>query len=458
MFKAEYSIARRYQGATGGGENAAFYTNLGTAFNSVVEEVKVQSDNKVLVGGQFTQLNGVSRNRLVRLNSDGTEDSAFYTNLGTGFNFNIDDLDILTDDSIIAVGSFTSLNGNTRNGIVKLSSAGVDDTTFASNIGTGFNNNVFATDSLSDDSMVVGGDYSSFNGNTRNYLVKLASNGTEVSSFYTNLGIGLNGRVDAVKVQSDNKILVGGQFTSLNGNTRNYLVRLNADGTEDVAFYTNLGTGFNAAVTRIDVQSDGKIIIVGNFTTLNGNTRNRAIRLNSDGTEDSTFITNIGTGFTFGVTALDIQADEKILIGGSFNTFNGNSRNRLVRLNSDGTEDVTFHTNLGTGAGNLIETVASDSDGKIYVAGFFTSWDGNTRNRIVQLDADAADTELMTQGTLSGIYRPSTSSWDLDGLHSAGDESDVELSITAAGQVQYTSSNLAGTEEESLLKYSIKLL
>jgi hypothetical protein len=91
--------------------------------------------------------------------------------------------------------------------------------------------------------------------------------------------------------------VVGGQFTSFNGNTRNYLVRLNSDGTEDTSFYTNLGTGFNDVVAGVIIQSDGKIIILGEFTLFNGNTRYEIIRLNSDGTEDTSFYTNLGTGF-----------------------------------------------------------------------------------------------------------------------------------------------------------------
>ncbi|MCV5968609.1 delta-60 repeat domain-containing protein, partial [Lactococcus petauri] len=87
---------------------------------------------------------------------------------------------------------------------------------------------------------------------------------------------------------------VGGRFNDLNGNARYYLVRLNSDGTEDTSFYTNLGSGFNDSVNTIAIQTDEKILIGGSFTELNGNIRNRLVRLNADGTEDTGFYTNLG--------------------------------------------------------------------------------------------------------------------------------------------------------------------
>jgi len=184
-----------------------------------------------------------------------------------------------------------------------------------------------------------------------------ASDGTEDTSFYTNLGTGFNNQVLSTTTQSDGDILVGGSFTALDGNTKNRLVRLNADGTEDTAFYTNLGTGFGNVVQAVALQSDGDILVGGSFTTLDGNTRNGLVRLNSDGTEDTAFYANLGTGFAGSVIALAVQSDGDIIAGGFFSSFNGNTRNRLVRLNADGTEDTAFYTNLGTGFGNLVQFV-----------------------------------------------------------------------------------------------------
>ena len=222
-------------------------------------------------------------------------------------------------------------------------------------------------------------------------------NGTANFTFYTNLGTGFNGPLYNVTTQPDGKILVGGNFGTLNGNTRNRLVRLNSDGTEDTSFYTNLGGGFNNIVHSIEIQSDDKILVGGFFDNFNGNTRNRLVRLNSNGTEDTSFYTNLGTGFNNSVYNVTIQPDGKILVGGSFTALNGSTRNKLVRLNSNGTEDTSFYSNLGTGFEGVelipsnIRSVYVQPDGKILVGGFFVSLNGNTRTNLVRLNSNGTE-------------------------------------------------------------------
>jgi len=154
---------------------------------------------------------------------------------------------------------------------------------------------------------------------TGGLLVNIVKNidGTLDSSF--NIGTGFNDEVWSIAIQNDDKILCCGSFTSYNGTTRNRIVRLNSDGTLDSSF--NIGTGFNSLVLSITIQSDGKILCGGPFTSYNGTTRNRIVRLNSDGTLDSSF--NIGTGFNAQVFSIAIQSDGKILCGGSFTSYNG---------------------------------------------------------------------------------------------------------------------------------------
>ncbi len=92
----------------------------------------------------------------------------------------------------------------------------------------------------------------------------------------------------SVAVQSDGKVLIGGTFTTYNGTSRGYVARLNSDGSLDTAFAT--GAGANSQVNSVAVQSDGKILIGGDFTTYNGTSRVRVARLNSDGSLDTGFL------------------------------------------------------------------------------------------------------------------------------------------------------------------------
>ena len=110
------------------------------------------------------------------------------------------------------------------------------------------------------------------------------------------------------------------------------------------------GSGFNGAVEEIELQSDGKAVVVGRFTSYNGDPSPYLIRLNKDGTKDNSF--NVGTGFsdlsaTPQIHSLLILPDDKILVGGKFTNYNSSSAPNIVRLNPDGTADPSF--NIGSG-------------------------------------------------------------------------------------------------------------
>ena len=108
----------------------------------------------------------------------------------------------------------------------------------------------------------------------------------------------------------------------------------NAQNPADVAQNFGSFSGFDNLVNSVVIQNDGKVILGGAFTSFNGLTENRIIRLNPDGTRDNSF--NTGTGFDGGVNSIIIQNDEKILIGGSFISYNGINQNGIIRLNTDG--------------------------------------------------------------------------------------------------------------------------
>jgi uncharacterized delta-60 repeat protein len=429
--------------------DTAFTTNIGTATNDSVWAIAIQSDSKIVIVGAFTTFNGTTVNRVVRLRSDGTLDAAFTTNTGTGGSSTATALAIQSDGKIVIVGAFTTFNGTTVNRIARLNADGTLDTTFTTNTGTAANGNVFAVPVQSDGKIVLGGDFTTFNGTTVNRVVRLNSDGTRDTAFTTNTGTGANGNVDSLAVQSDDKIVIGGTFLTFNGTTVNRIVRLNSDGTRDTTFTTNAGTGASAGVGKIAIQSDGKILLGGSFTTFNGTTVNRIarlssdgilepspgpssdinalaiqsdgkillggffttfngttvnkiVRLNSDGTLDTAFTANIGTGADANVNVIAVQSDGKILLGGVFTTFNGTTVNKIVRLNSDGTLDTAFDTNTGTGASDIVFTIAIQSDGKIVVGGAFTTFDGTTVNRIVRLNSDGTRDTAFTTNTGTG--------------------------------------------------------
>jgi len=350
-----------------------FTFNPGIGFNNTVYATKIQNDGKILIGGNFTSFNGTARNRIARLNSDGSIDVTF--NPGTGANAVIWSIDIQSDGKLIIGGDFTSFNGTARNYIARLNSDGSLDASF--NPGTGANSEVWTTVIQSDGKIIIGGEFTTYNGSTANHIARLNSNGSLDATF--NSGSGASSFVYASTIQSDGKIIIGGGFTTYNGTARNYIARINSDGTLDATF--NPGTGTNTSIRTLAVQSDGKIMIGGEFTTYNGTARNRIARSNSDGSLDVTF--NPGTGTNAPVRTIAMQSDGKIIIGGEFVTYNGTTRNNIARINSDGSLDATF--NPGTGSNMTIRSVSIQVDGKIIIGGGFSLYNGTSINRIARI-------------------------------------------------------------------------
>lgn len=189
-----------------------------------------------------------------------------------------------------------------------------------------------------------------------------------------------DGTVYAVAVQPDGKIIIGGDFTSVLGTARNRIARLNPDGTLDTGFNANANP--NGTVRSIAIQSDGKILVGGQFLSIGGQTRFNIARLNTDGTADS-FDPSASVGGA--VFSIAVQPDGKILVGGAFSSIGGQARNRIARLNTDGTAD-SFNPN----SNDTVESIALQSDGKILVGGGFTSIGGQARNLFARLSNDTA--------------------------------------------------------------------
>ncbi|MBX2927531.1 MAG: T9SS type A sorting domain-containing protein [Saprospiraceae bacterium] len=248
--------------------------------------------------------------------------------------------------------------------------------------GSGANNTVFAMTVQPDGKILIGGRFTSYNGAPRNYIARLNADGSLDAGF--DPGSGANSLVYAIAVQPDGKILIGGIFTSYNGAPRNGIARLNSDGSLDTGF--GPGSGANDWVWAMAVQPDGKILIGGLFTSYNGAPRNRIARLNADGSLDTDF--DPGSGATSDVQVFAVLPAGKILIGGGFTTYNGAPRNRIARLNSDGSLDTSFGP--GNGANNSLYIIALQPDGKILIGGFFSTYNGAPRNRIARLNSDGS--------------------------------------------------------------------
>lgn len=348
--------------------------SLDPAFNagldSFIRSTSVQPDGKIVIGGFFNTVASVTRNRIARLNADGTLDA--------GFNPDANSIVLCTavqaDGKIVMGGQFTGVGATTRNRIARINANGTLDTGFDPNA----DNLVSSVAVQPDGKILIGGYFTTVGGVGRNRIARLHADGTLDASFNPNP----NGDVNSVAVQADGKILIGGGFSTVGAIGRNRIARLNADGTLDGAFNPNvLGTVLNVAV-----QADGKIVIGGQFTTVGGQARNRLARLNADGTLDASFNPDVNGA----VISTVLQADGQIVIGGTFTTVGGTARNNIARLRADGTLDPGFNPN----ANSSVVSVALQADGQVLAGGNFTSIGGGSRNYFARLLNDAASQTL----------------------------------------------------------------
>ncbi len=361
--------------------------NIGTGFSSSVNTILIQTDSKLIIGGAFITYQGLTANRMIRVDINGSTDSSL--NLGPGLNGNVRTITGQSDGKTIIGGEFITYQGESINRIMRLNTNGSRDNSF--NVGTGFNNNVLITNIQNDGKIIVGGDFTNYQGVGVNRIIRLNSDGSRDNSF--NLLSGFNGSVNSISIQNDGKLIVGGGFTAYQGGAANRIIRLNINGSRDNSF--NIGTGFNGGVLSIGIQGDGKVIIGGSFTTYQGITANRIIRLNSDGSRDNSF--NIGTGISSNVRSIIIQNDGKVIVGGDFTNYQGVGVNRIIRLNSDGSRDNSF--NIGTGFNNIVYSISTQNDGKLIIGGSFTTYQGAAANRIIRLNSDGSRDNSFNIGT-----------------------------------------------------------
>ncbi len=333
-------------------------------FKVVVFTTAVQSDDKVLVGGAFFFVNGKpGYGGLIRLNSDGSIDTSFQAPRFSGSVYAVVPL---SNGQVLVGGDFSYINTTKSNALARLNADGTLDTSFAPGnfAGTPPDSNpvstyptVHAIVVQPDGKVIIGGVFTSIGGTSRRAIARLNTDGSVDTGFVPDPAFnppapnfGNDYSVDQVltmALQSDGKIVVGGSFrdpstaTALNPTPVTSVYRLNPDGSLDGSFNPGgAGTAYkdpnfkvsNELVNAVVLQADGKIIIGGPFLGYDGVPANLIARLNTDGTLDSSF--DVGTGPVFNVNALALQADAKLLVGGTFTSVDGVTRPYVARFNT----------------------------------------------------------------------------------------------------------------------------
>jgi len=380
--------------------------------SSTVNSILMLGDGKAFVSGGYAQYTQVVRNGVARVHGDGKLDTTFNpvgatTVVGSTNSAATPAVAVvsaalaLAEGKTFIGGAFLQYNGTARNRVARLNSDGSIDTSFSPTAASnpGANNTVLAA-AISEGKVLIGGSFTLYNNVARNRIARINDNGSLDTTFVPGTGANTS-TVNALAVQPDGKILVGGGFTSFNGTARNRIARLDANGALDLTFAPVSGANAST-INVIRVLSDGKILIAGGFTSFDGIPRNRIARLNADGTLDETF--DPGEGANSGTVAAMVElADGKILIGGGFTSYNGTAISGIARLNSDGDLDTSFNPGLGAN-GSTVNAIALQGDGRLLIGGGFTRFGTLACTRIARLFSDGElDLSFNTGATVSEV-------------------------------------------------------
>ncbi|MBE2214177.1 MAG: delta-60 repeat domain-containing protein [Opitutaceae bacterium] len=386
--------------------------------NAAVESLAIQSDGRILAGGRFTWARAsggasiIVRNYFARFFVDGSVDTSFVVSTSAPVTASI----VQPDGSILLGGYFTTVGSTSgysgkRGRVARILSDGTLDIAF----GSSRSGVVTSVVEEAGGSLLVGGSYSAIGSVTRTNLARVSRDGTILPGFAPEI----NGAVYTVNVLPSGKILIGGAFTRVDGALSRYIARLNPDGTRDATFDPNP----NAPVYTIALQGDGRILIGGAFTSVRSDededddddvddfdtvARRYIARLSENGAVDDAF--DPSPNLT--VNSIVVQPDGKILVGGDFYTLqpngakNASSYYYVVRLNTDGTPDDSFLPRPNAS----VSQVLLEPDGRIVLCGSFTSLlpgkatDAITRRYLARVGADGELDATFNPGPDQAVY------------------------------------------------------
>ncbi|MFN5319161.1 MAG: T9SS type A sorting domain-containing protein [Bacteroidia bacterium] len=363
--------------------------------STIINAVHVLPSGKLLVGAT-NDLNPSPK--ISRHNADGTIDNTFQPNF-TSWNGTVESIATTSNGSIIVGGSFNVQSlGVTRSNLVRLFPDGGLDTSFKAFVANSWVTNVVVQP---DEKIVVLGYFTTFNGAPQNRILRLNSNGTADIAFNQNVGSGLSFGASKIHLDANGKITIWGAFTFNNTDLPGGLVRLNSNGTIDNTFSIGSGPGNFENIYDFAYTTANKILLAGTFSTVNGTPANDLILLNYDGTPDPSFSSGVGPTCCGILNVIEEPNSGKIIIANGFYDYNGTLRANLARLNSNGTLDATYDPGAGFVDNSTINTLMFDSNGKLLIGGGFNSYNNISRINLVRINGGelVAPLEISIIGT-----------------------------------------------------------
>ena len=379
----------------------------------------LDSNNKLLVSdtsliNSYSSSSTVNK-AFIRLNADGTIDNTFNYR-GDMTAWRPAGVKQQSDGKYIISG--TNISAYTSLAIERINYDGSPDNTFVGQWDFSCNSNAVVIQS--DGKIISGaGCEQLYGASTQKALARILSNGNLDTTFNSG-GVGLdsatNGtRVEDIVLQPDGKILVAGEFESYNGTSRLDLLRLNTDGTLDTSFSHTLPVStIQKSISDIELLADGKMYV----TVTNSATTTPALyRLNTDGSTDTSFVSKnfakiTSTSQGVNVYSAKQASDGKVVVSGNFEKYDNQFARGLVRVLPNGDIDNTFVTSSGIGSTTVgfsqyfVYTTQTMPDGNLVAIGTFATYDGVTKNNIVGILAQT--TSDATSPTITSVTSPSS--------------------------------------------------
>ncbi len=384
------------------GQLCEIQNGTGVVSGDSATAVNVSCRTVLYVGGAFGTYNGAAHTGLVRLSESGATDSSF--NTGTGFLGATSTVQSVRDagdgsGDVYVGGDFTTYQGAAANRIARLNADGSADSTFAS--GSGFDGPVFALAPLNDGTgrVYVGGDFNNYQGVARGKIVRLNPDGSVDETFNPGTGFDMGVRALVLALDGSGDLYVGGDFTTYQGvGGKNRILRLNSDGSEDTGFASS---GGNNPVRGIAAAIDGSgaIYVGGEFTNFNSSPANRILRLNSDGSTDGGYTSGTAANGTVNAVAPANDGSGDIYLASNASQYDGNFTFNMVRTNSNGSYDGGLGLSTGFNSETRAVYMAIDGSGTFYMGGGFTNFNGSGANYIISLNSDGSVNTTFNFGT-----------------------------------------------------------
>jgi len=372
----------------------------------------MQPDGKILIWWSFTTVDGQPRNQIARLHPDGTLDISFNAKIDNGDM--LFDVVVLPNNDILIGWNFTSIWWKQTSRIAKLKPDGSHDESFNVIIDSYTyhpDKKVQDIDILPDGKILISWAFRVVNGQPRRSVARVHPDGTIDQSFGDpEVAWGVRNMI----IQDDGRIVIAWWFTDIEWQGISRVARLYNDGTFDWSFHDLM---LNNHINHIIQTPDKKLVVAGWFTEAGGQPYGHIARFHSDGTLDTSFSNpHVDDGLIWNVFA---TPDDKIIIGWNFSSIDGREKHRFARLNSDGSLDHQFGAKFVDDSYEIIRTMIPQLDGSLLLGGQFDSINGQSRGSLVKFDLGCYFTcadKYNRDGSACVLSKPLERIWYCTGL------------------------------------------